>query len=338
MDIVEQDTRVEEGMEQLAATAYAKADREGVDPEVLERMSVEDIRKFVETPATEEPPETESELTSVVTPESVVVQSPEPPVIAGLPDLDTVTPEQYRNLRALHDRQVGELGTLRQIVERNREFLDAAEQDPRFRQHVLGYFERGIQPQPVVEPAPTVEYDPFNPQSVEGLVSKRVKQELQAEREAARAIEQRRQAQNLLGTFNANLQAAKERALTLGYPPAVVDDAIRRFSKDFSTGNFLDHALKATQFETFLSQAEQRGYQKAVAESQKKLTEAAAVPIRTAGVGGTHVAHDTSTPESHTDCETPEQLVAYCDGLQPTSKKWEAAVRYGISRGWPGFV
>ncbi len=316
---------------------YEKAVKENRDPSTIDNMSPEELQEFLGAPIPDAQPapatQTPSESTAPPTLEKAPVESPE---------LVTLK-QQHANLQALYGRQANEIGQVRQentqfrqTIETVNPLLERLNTDPGFRQHVLSYDGRGTtQPETLDIPS---DYDPYNPAHVDALVTKKVNQRLQAERQAAIEADRRTQAATLVSTFNSNVQAETQRLVNAGLPPDMVQTAVQKISRAFQTGNFVELAVKLENLDSLIAAAEKRGTEKAHAETAKRIQDAASIPNRTAATGAQQSGKSIDTTKSHTECKTPEQLFALCDRLKPDSPRWRAAVDYGAKQGWKEFM
>lgn len=345
-------------LETLINMGYEKADREYMLPEDVDGMSETQLREFLTKPkedATPEPkqdvqPEPQQPVKTDNAP--APVNEPEAPPQDKAPEEHPDVKkyrEMYDNLHSLYGKQTGELGQLRQQMAQYQPYLDNL-QDPRFQQHVLGFYGFGQQA-PVQQqiqgqqmpPGLPDNYDPYNPAHVQQMINNQVQMAIQEDRRKQAEMTQRAQVTNMMQTFQKNLFGEQQRLIAGGADPVKVNTAVQAMSKMLMDGTFVEAAVKYHDMQNLIAEAEARGRSTAQTEFQKQIQEASQTPVRTAGAGARQSGNDNAAaqgaePKTPQECETPDQLMALISRMRPGSGNWLAAAEYGASKGWPQFM
>ncbi len=342
-------------LETLIEMGYEKANREWDDPDRINSMSEEQLREFLSPSKKEEPKQTVTEQT-VTEPETTDNAEPAPvEQTKQAPETDKAWEqhpevvklrESYANLQKLYGTQTAEVGQMRQVLTQVQPLLENLS-DPRFQQHVLNFFSQGHDSTRMSQQTPEMDipadFNPYDPQQMETIISNRVQAALQMERQKQTELANRQRTQMLLNTFQNNVNYEQQRLIASGVNPAVVNAAVQKMSELITQGKFVEAAVKYYNLDNMIAEAEARGREAAKTEFQKQIQEASQIPTRTAGAGArqstsNNAAGNTGAPRVFSECETPEQLMALVDRMEFGSKNWNEAVEYGASKGWPEFI
>lgn len=229
------------------------------------------------------------------------------------------TEEMYKNYRSLNDKQMQELGTLRQTVQNVQPLLEELNRNPDFQRHIYNFFQN---PNPSLNE--TGEIDTSNPEYIDKLVDKKLSER---ERMTRQNIDMQ-QKKNIITTFQSNyekgLRELRDDLISKGYSEIDVNNAVSDFWNNFNKGNLSLIIKDRISKDKEIIEAEKRG---AEAE-RKKFTESKNESKRSISTEIGRAKKSSTEPVTYKECQSKEELDEYIRKLPSLSDEWLSAVAF----------